>query len=951
MGEITERSLYPILIQFIKEHGGSGVSEVKYNAEPDIIFRFQERQWILGVKIGETIPILKQAFIQYHRHKDESRIDHGILLFFPESIRSARPIESILTEHVQNSKCTCLIDTPDVKDELRKVTFPQILHQIEQEIIPRLLRKEQKAFPINIVISLLQQHVSELMENAKLSDKEMLRIITDKQLLSEIGHLTEKEAYETSRFLASYIVLSQIMFLRLFSRTRKEILPNWEGKITYHWLRSAFLRIRDINYRPIYDLDVLDAIPEAYIQDTFDLIWGLEIERVKHELPGRIFHELMPNTIRKMLAAFYTRPQAADLLARLTIKGSNETLFDPACGSGTIIIAGYKRKHELYSEEGHVGNPHKRFCEEEIYGSDIMPFAVHLTGANLASMDPATTIDRTQIIQGDTLELSRGYSYKNGVQLTLFPKARTGYTTKGETHEVKLDKVDVVLMNPPFTKVERGISEYVDMDKFGNVCGNEVGLWGHFIAFADEFLKDDGIYGGVIPISILRGRESQKVRDFIFSNWTPLYIIKSTYNYGFSEWSEYRDILLIAKKKKPSDDHRVKFIMIKKDLRDLSKSDVSHIANLIELKDCLRTDELDIESFPITEIRKRFANLMWFCGVSNLRSRDVYVSFVNKFDGSLTSLPPDYFREGYRPVPEGVSSFMFLTRKLEESRIGQAFLSFDTEGQHAIDAKSLLGAKYRIEKTALRNTLRTGIGINVFDLTGKLDYIAGMPYKEFDRVLKASKFEKPKKFEWKKYWENVESELDAVKTKIVAVHRINPFSPSTYLFSFFSEKTFSPSNVLNVIKEEDKETAKAVCTLLNSALFLSQFFLLKEETTGRYINVRFYDYYEMNIFPKKEKIKKLSKVFDEYSGKKFPSLREQFDNMFDMRYAAFWEEKRKGQKSLFSMKEPVNPSIVRMNYDLSVCKALGVPMTKKELSELYKVIVDEMIITRGLTRD
>jgi len=949
--KITERTLYPILMQIIKERGGTGVSEVKFNSEPDIVFEFLDRKWIMGVKIGENIPTLKQAFIQYHRHKEESRINHGILLFFQDSIRSVKPSESAILKAINENKCTCLIDTPDIKEEYRKIIFPHILLKIEQEIAPRLERKERKAYPLNTVISLLQQHVSDLMQNIRLTDKEMLSVITDKKLLSEIGHLDEEGAVDISRFLASYIVLSQILFLRLYSRTRKYILPKIEGKITHHWLRSAFKRVLDINYRPIFELDVLDAIPESYIQDTFDLIWGLEIEGVRYELPGRIFHELMPNTIRKMLAAFYTRPQAADLLARLTIKNSGDIIYDPACGSGTILVSAYRRKQELAQEEGLSGNLHKRFCEEEIFGSDIMPFAVHLTSANLASMDTATTIERTQIIQGDSLKLSEGYSYPSGVQLTLFPTTRKGYNMKGETYDVSLGKVDVILMNPPFTKVERGIRKYVDMERFGRICGNEVGLWGHFIALADEFLNKNGMFGGVIPISILRGRESQKIRDFIFSKWTPLYILKTAFNYGFSEWSEYRDVLLIARKGKPPKNHLVKFVLVKKDLKNLTKSDISHIANQIEIKNSLQSYELDIESFPIEELRKRFTNLMWFCGVSDFKNRDVLVSFKNKFLNNLTDLPKDYFREGYRPVPKGVSSFMFLTRNLDASRIRQAFLYFDSERPEFIDAKSAMKINYRIEKTALIPSLRTGVGINSINLKGKLDFIANTTYKEFDKVLKASKFKKPSKFDWRRFWENIEKELDNVKTKIVTIRRINPYSPSTYLISFFSEEPFSPSNVLNVVKEEDTDTAKAFCVLLNSALFLSQFFILKEETTGRYIDIRFYDFYEMDIFPKRGKIKNLARVFDKFSDKKFPSLREQLDKNFDERYKAFWLEKRKGQKTLFSLEEPVNPSEIRLNFDLSVCKALGTSVTKEELYDLYKVIVEEMIITRGLTRD
>jgi type I restriction-modification system DNA methylase subunit len=832
--KITERTFYPVLIEIIKRHGGTGISEVKYNSEPDIIFELLDRKWILGVKLGETIPILKSAFIQYHRHKDESKIDHGILLFLPEEARSIKPSESEILKAVSEKKCTCLIDTPDIKEELRAITFPQLLVKIEQEIFPRLKRRERKEYPLSTVILLLQQHVSETMQNIKLTDKEMLRVITDKKLLSEIGNLEKNESVDIARFLASYIVLSQILFLRLFSRTRPDILPKMERKITHHWLRTAFGHVLDINYRPIFSLDVLDAVPESYIQDTFDLIWGLEIERIRYELPGRLFHELMPKAIRKMLAAFYTRPQAADILARLTVGNSSDLVFDPACGSGTILVSAYKHKLELYQEEGCAGNPHKRFCEEEIFGSDIMPFAVHLTSANLASMDPSATIETTEIIQGDSLSLSKGYRYPTGVQVTLFPAVGRGYSMKGETRDVKLEKVDVILMNPPFTKVERGIRKYVDMERFGAICGNEVGLWGHFIALADEFLKDRGTFGGVIPISILRGRESEKIRKFVFSHWTILYVLKATFNYGFSEWSEYRDVLLIAKKGKPPKGHAVKFALVKKDLRKISHEDVAYIGNQLEANDNLRTSELDIQSFPVEELLERFANLMWFCGVTDLKHRDKLVSFIDRFSHVLTPPPDDYFREGYRPVPKGVSSFMFLTRALDPCRTEEAFLFFDPadETSGVVEAKSAMQVKYEIEKTALIPSLRTGVGIKTLDISGKLDFVAQMPYKEFERVKRASGFKKPKDFDWKSFWLNVTRELSEVKTKIVTLRRINPYSPNTHLTAFFSKEPFSTSNVLNVVKEDKEQIAKPSVHSSTQSCFSHNFSYSKKRQRG-----------------------------------------------------------------------------------------------------------------------
>lgn len=134
--------------------------------------------------------------------------------------------------------------------------------------------------------------------------------------------------------------------------------------------------------------------------------------------------------------------------------------------------------------------------------------------------------------------------------------------------------------------------------------------------------------------------------------------------------------------------------------------------------------------------------------------------------------------------------------------------------------------------------------------------------------------------------------------------------------AFFSEKAFSASNVLNIVTETDTERAKAFCVLLNSAVFLSQFFPLKEETTGRYINIRFYDFYEMKIFPKDGKtIKALVAVFDKFAKKPFPSLTEQLDRNFGARYEGYWLMRRKKQQTLFGAGD-ISPSPIRLEFDM-----------------------------------
>jgi type I restriction-modification system DNA methylase subunit len=936
------------MMEVIRSKGGQAVQEVQFDSVPDIVFKIRRRPWLLSVKIGDSAAIIKDAFIQYLRHKEESEIKFGMVVFLPETFREIKPEETALREALSRENITTLIDAGDVKEELRDRPFTRVVDFVLADVMARLFRKETSYYSLKLVISLLQQHVVEMMQQIKMEEPVLLSIITDKNLLSDLGHISRVHADEIACFLGSYIFLSQVLFLRLLTAARPELIPV-RTPATHSNLRAAFSKIREINYRPIYKFDVLDSINEKYLRDTFDLLWGLEIERIRFELPGRIFHELMPHAIRKMLACFYTRPHAADLLAQLTIEDSGATVLDPACGSGTILASAYQRKRDLFVEEGKGGNPHKRFCENEIFGADIMPFAVHLTSANLAAMDAGTIIERTQIIQGDSIKLKPAL-YTSGITGHLFPQTAKAETTHEDLYDIDLKPMDVVLMNPPFTKVERGIRKFVDMELFKPKCGGEVGLWGHFIMLADSFLKDDGVYGAVIPINVLRGRESKKVRKHLFENWTPLYILKATYNYGFSEWSEYRDILFIAKKQKPLDHYKVKFCLVKKDLTLLTDEDIKSIATLVKSEDKIRNHELvEIDTHEIADIKKHSMNMMWFCGVTDFGSRDKLVGFIDKLDGKLLKIPEysDYLKTGLR-MDGGNSQVLFMTRESCPERVEKAFLRFKKDAKETLTATTSLGAVYEIPVSCLMRSLRTPVGLDTFDISAKFDYIAKKKYPDLVRVCRAAGATVQTEL-----WSSLPAKLESVQTNLVVCRRINPFSPSQNLIAFFSSEKMAPSDQVNIISEIEPKKAKALCVTLNSIMFLSQFFSSKEESTGRFVDIRVYDLEEMALIPSPDLIKPLNSLFEKFAGRKFPSLRQQFDQNFDQRYEEFWDKQEgNNQKKLFAvLDKPIEPADIRVEFDLAVCNAIGLDMTKKDLMELYEIIVREMIITKGLKRD
>jgi len=102
-------------------------------------------------------------------------------------------------------------------------------------------------------------------------------------------------------------------------------------------------------------------------------------------------------------------------------------------------------------------------------------------------------------------------------------------------------------------------------------------------------------------------------------------------------------------------------------------------------------------------------------------------------------------------------------------------LQFEKNGGREIEATSPLGARYSIETSSLTPSLRTPIGLGTMDITEKLDYVAAKPYEQIGRVRRACGFSG--KIEWGPFWENVKRELEEIRSNIVVMHRINPYSP------------------------------------------------------------------------------------------------------------------------------------------------------------------------------
>jgi type I restriction-modification system DNA methylase subunit len=131
-------------------------------------------------------------------------------------------------------------------------------------------------------------------------------------------------------------------------------------------LEDEWIKILKINYEPVFELalKILRHLPASptlnrELSRLLDVAYDIASSHtlLKHDLMGRVYHQLLLGKLVKYYATFYTSIPAARLLARLLVKlpstleaeeippkynGEPLKAVDFACGSGTLLSALYK---------------------------------------------------------------------------------------------------------------------------------------------------------------------------------------------------------------------------------------------------------------------------------------------------------------------------------------------------------------------------------------------------------------------------------------------------------------------------------------------------------------------------------------------------------------------------------------------------------------------------------
>jgi len=917
--KIEERTLYEPIITYLRSIGFDAIGETKVTKKhPDILFKVNSVSFVVEVKIGKLDVGLK-AVAQASDYAKKLGTENIVILIYPEEYGNQVISDTKIVEAIALDKKVHALVLTEYWTKHLEDTPTKIFESLRASILQKKI-----SIDFNTVVTLIESYVRDLNSIIyQVKTDELVTEVVDKlELFCSVGEIKDKKTARNQVMnLASYILFNQILFYHIFKRKANATDLNELQEINKaRSLQDYFDAITDINYQAIYKINILGHIPEklVVIESLNDLIKSIKLlraEHITHDLAGRFFHDLIPFEIRKILAAFYTHPIAAEILAGLTIDNWNKAIIDPACGSGTLLVSAYKRKMELYTKLygfKNLRNIHKEFIEESITGIDIMPFAGHITTLNLTTQNIEQKTNTVRIAARDSLSLSRALTtylfktegieispYTKEIQLGLFQiaedkviKGEGALSPKGKGERFYLKPVDVVIMNPPFSDREKMPKDMRNRLKrntiLANICGNRVNLWGFFLALADLLLKRDGKIGAVVPINIARGKATEKIKDYLLENYRIKYIIKSVCDLAFSEGAVFRDILLIAEKSKPNKDDLVGIVFLKKSIREMNSDEAKKILTKIAESPHKRgpftSDDFDILFEPYVELLQFKENLMPIVGASEIMSIEAFTNFLGilkiRSKKKLTNLQGFIIKEGFHASPAGLSQLTFITRPTKKERVEKAFLILDSEkGQYITVNLKDTNLKFKIEKRKTLPGLRTLTNVDSFCIQKKKDYFLKEEIKDFGSILTVSKWKDKKKFTW----DLVDEKVAGKETYLAVARRFRPNSKNTHFFAFCSDTKFIAPHTFKLI-QINKEESKLQCLYLNSIIGLLNVISLREQTTEGYTDIMESD---LNLFNtinskklSKKEIKKLRDLFEKLRDVEFPSILEQLENRF-----------------------------------------------------------------------
>ncbi|MFW9990564.1 MAG: Eco57I restriction-modification methylase domain-containing protein [Candidatus Odinarchaeota archaeon] len=788
--------------------------------------------------------------------------------------------------------------------------FPSRLHTTAdtstKEVLDRLRR----------IIILIQERIPVDRK------KELKKVINSQGLFDNVlnQELERRNlSYERLSYLVSYLLVNQLLLYQLVRDhlvNLPELIPSEIQSLED--IKSCFEAVEGEPWDQMFTTDVISLIERKKEQEILELLKRAvvmtsklaEMESSRH-LPGILFHMTIPVEMRKILAVYYTRNEAAELLACLAIETPSTAVIDPSCGSGTLLSAARTQQCCLLEKIP----PNSDFTRDPapcgpLIGIDIMPFAVKLSSITLHLQVPSDEHQKIKLMTADATSI-----LPEDIMEDFLPLKEHGKKNR------------IILMNPPFSRQEN-VSKITRSQEKGTInagmpykqgleyafedyreyFNGRAGLYSFFLFVADRFLAEGDRLAAVLPVGILRLASTKGVREFLVDKYQIEFIIARADAPSFSEDTAFREILIVARKKGKCSDQPLPchYVVIHEmpsnplDARELAEK-IKSVAATFSAETVItsppsRLGQLEgFHSFCFTQERLVKTTGNWYTPLATGDPR-----LFTSWNAFLKNKKLKAWKEvlgGKQNIKRGLESSYLRGEKywIQELSIndprywnnpGDKFVFTGKEGQNIIashEEKQIL-----IPLWAVRRAFRTFARKATYHVQELEDWV--ICQKNYRGVNGKERPKEERRMEQLTLNGDWVTHVEERQAKLCHLRRVDLTAPGTVFLAYHFAEPRAPGATMWTIRGiTDERNLKALTIWFNSSLHLLQVILNRVETRGGFLNLHEYvleEFRVLNVNQLKEEEKtKLAEVFEEWKEIEFPNLLEQLWKSYEGRRA------------------------------------------------------------------
>ena len=353
--------------------------------------------------------------------------------------------------------------------------------------------------------------------------------------------------------------------------------------------REAWRGILAVDYRPVFETGRTALGALSIDPDTAQAVSSLagvvarvseHVHGLRHDLLGRIFHRVLDTA--RYDGSFYTSTAAAVLLATLALREEDGNwsdvnsiarlrICDPACGTGTLLMAAAERIRDLRSAAGPLHPEDEEalgllLVEDVLWGYDVNLSATHMAASTIGMLSPSTRFHRMNIHRA-LLGVFDGAPYLGSLEilddkprLASWPSATQQVESGQETGE-RPPPMDLVIMNPPFTRDSLRHDQFSRADEeaikkrekevFASHPTYMAGNSGAFLVLANHLTRGDAsTLAAILPLVSITDKSGFQIRKYLAERFHIDTIVSShdPARIFFSENTSIGEVLLVCRR-------------------------------------------------------------------------------------------------------------------------------------------------------------------------------------------------------------------------------------------------------------------------------------------------------------------------------------------------------------------------------------------------------------------